>query len=69
MFVEACIDLDHVNQDGDTAMMMTGDRCRQSHLVMKLFFELGAKSCFVNNQDYSLVESLLFTSRGVIMNE
>ncbi len=50
-------------------MMMTGDRCRQSHLVMKLFLELGAKSHIVNKQDNSLVESLLFTSREVIMNE
>jgi hypothetical protein len=49
MFVEAGIDLDNVNEEGDTAMMMTGARSLQSHKVMKIFLEAGAKSSFINN--------------------
>ena len=49
MFVEAGIDLDNLNEDGDTAMMMTGARSLQSHNVMKIFLEAGAKSHFINN--------------------
>jgi ankyrin repeat protein len=49
MFIDAGIDLDHVNDEGNTAMMMTGAKIRNSHNVMKLFLEAGAKSCFINN--------------------
>ena len=49
MFVEAGINLDNINEDGDTAMMMTGARSLQSHKVMKIFLEAGAKSCFINS--------------------
>jgi hypothetical protein len=48
MFVEAGIDLDNINEDGETAMMMTGARSLRSHYVMKIFLEAGAKSCFIN---------------------
>jgi ankyrin repeat protein len=48
MFVEAGIDLDNVNEDGNTAMMMTGARSLQSHKVMRIFLEAGAKSSFIN---------------------
>jgi len=48
MFVEAGIDLDNINDEGDTAMMMTGARSLQSHKVMKIFLEAGAKSSFIN---------------------
>ena len=69
MFIEAGIDLDNTNEEGDTAMMMTGARSLQSHNVMKLFLDVGAKSCVVNIHDCSLVESLLFSSHGVIIND
>jgi hypothetical protein len=69
MFIEAGIDLDNVNEDGDTAMMMTGARSLQSHYVMRLFLEAGAKSCFVNNLEYSLLECHMMTNHGVIVNE
>ena len=48
MFVEAGINLDNVNEDGDTAMMMTGARSLQSHKVMKIFLEAGANPNIVN---------------------
>ena len=38
MFIDAGIDLDHVNNEGNTAMMMSGERIRNSQNVMKLFF-------------------------------
>ena len=37
MFIEAGINLDNVNNKGDTAMMMTGENSLKSHYVMKLF--------------------------------
>ena len=47
-FVECGIDLDNVNKEGNTAMMMTGARSLQSHKVMKIFLEAGANPNIVN---------------------
>ena len=69
MFVEAGIDLDNVNEDGDTAMMMTGARSLQSHKVMKIFLEAGARSHFVNKLEYSLIECHMFSNHAVIVND
>jgi hypothetical protein len=48
--------------------MMTGENSLSSHNVMKLFLEAGAKTCFVNKANMSLVECLLNSRHSIIVD-
>ena len=56
MFINVGIDLNNVNNKGDTAMMMAGLKNLFTPKTLKLFFEAGAKSCFINKAKLDLVE-------------